>query len=543
VVPTILAALLIAQQPATPAAASADAVANAYYQFLQARTLEGENDISGAIDSYRQAIALLPDSAVLRIELASLYARQGQIPDAEREVTTALVSEPGNREAHRLLGGIQASTIEGQPPDATDAALLASAIDHLRRGLGDGAIDNAVELLLGSLYLRQGDTTRAVERLERMLSGRPNYPPALRLLVKAHEAAGQSHEASDVLSTLANAAPDATEGAVRRADRLERGGRWADAANLWSEIVASDPGGAIYRPRHAAALAAAGNVSDARSVLRVATRELPKSVRAWYMVALIEGQAGNAGAVDDAVARIREIDPNDGRGPLAAARARAARNDARGVVQLLAPRVERPHPTDISSGLIVEMASVLRSAYDSLEQPGRAVEALETAREHVPGNEQLLFSLGAAYESNRRFDHAERAFRELIAANDLHAPALNYLGYMLADRGQKLPEAVDLIKRALSIDENNPAYLDSLGWAYFRLGQFDDAREPLERAARALPKVSVINDHLGDLYVQLKRYDDAIAAFERALAGDRDGLDPAAVEKKRNRARQLAGKS
>src|SRR5690606_37184533 len=113
----------------------------------------------------------------------------------------------------------------------------------------------------------------------------------------------------------------------------------------------------------------------------------------------------------------------------------------------------------------------------------------------------LMFALASAYEENRRYDRAERTFRELIAANDAHAPALNYLGYMLAERGRKLEEALSFIERALAIDENNPAYLDSLGWAYFRLGRFDEAREPLERAAKALPNVSVINDHLGDLYL------------------------------------------
>ena len=114
---------------------------------------------------------------------------------------------------------------------------------------------------------------------------------------------------------------------------------------------------------------------------------------------------------------------------------------------------------------------------------------------------------------------------------------------MLADRGQKLPEALGFIKRALAIDEDNPAYLDSLGWVYYRMGEFDNARAPLERAARQLPKVSVINEHLGDLYLQLKRYADAATAFDRALSGDRDGIDAAALEKKRDRARVLAGQS
>jgi tetratricopeptide (TPR) repeat protein len=308
-------------------------------------------------------------------------------------------------------------------------------------------------------------------------------------------------------------------------------------------VVAADPGATIYRTRQAAALVASGNVADARSVLRVATRELPKSLSAWYLLALVEGQAGELAAADEAVRRMTAIDPTDGRAPLAAARARMSAGRMREAVDILTARIERPHPSDVRSGILVEMAGVLRQAHERLNEPGRALDALESARKHMPANEQLLFSLGAAYEEHRRYDRAERAFRELIAANATHAPALNYLGYMLADRGEKLPEAVDLIQRALAVDEDNPAYLDSLGWAYYRLGEFERARDPLERAARALPKVSVINDHLGDLYVQLRRYTDAVAAFERALSGDRDGVDAAAVERKRNRARELAGKS
>jgi tetratricopeptide (TPR) repeat protein len=541
-----LTLLVPAQQAAPASPPSADTVGRAYYHFLQARTLEGDNDISGAIDNYRQAIALLPGAATLRVELARLHERQNQPAAAEREVRAALESEPDHRGAHLLLGRIQASQLEAQPFATADASLLASAIDHLDRGLDGAPVDGETErswLHLINLYIRQGNTANAVARAERVLDMLPDYPPGLRLLAKAHEAAGHDEDAAKVLSMLASIRPDGVESAIREADRLERTGRWAEAAAYWSQIVAADPGATIYRPRQAAALAASGNLADARAVLRVAARELPRSVRTWYLSALIEGQAGDAAAVEEAVGRIRAIDPSDGRAPLALARARAAQGDERGVIEVLAPRVERPHATDITSGIIVEMATVLRAAYDELDQAGRGIEALEDARRHVPKNEQLLFTLAAAYETNRRYDHAERTFRELIAANGTHAPALNYLGYMLADRGDKLPEALAFIQRALAIDEDNPAYLDSLGWAYYRLGQFEEAREPLERAARALPKVSVINDHLGDLYVQLKRYGDAAAAFERALAGDRDGVDAQLLERKRDRARELAGKS
>jgi tetratricopeptide (TPR) repeat protein len=541
----LIVSAVLGLQVAPPARPSAEDVGRAYYLFLQARIADGENDISGAIDSYRQAIALLPDSTTMRLDLAELYLRQNQMDEAEREVRAALTTDPANRAAHRLLGGIQGAVVERMPAGSSGDSTVAEAISHLERSL-DGAVDRYAEYLLNSLYIRQGESTRAIDRLKTLLKGAPEDPAALRLLVKAYEATGQGIDADKTLATLAELQPDAldpVETRVRQIDRLERAGRWADAAVAWSEVVSVEPGCTIYRPRQAAALANSGSVSDARTVLGAATRELPKSLAAWYLLALVEGQAGNLAAADAAIARMTAIDPADGRAPLAAGRARAAAGNYRAVVDVLAPRFARPQTRDVESGIFVEMAGELSSAYTRLGQPGRAVDVYEAARKRAPENQQLLFSLAAAYEGDRKYDRAERAFREIIQANDAHAPALNYLGYMLADRGEKLPEALGFIKRALAIDDDNPAYLDSLGWAYYRLGEFDNARAPLERAARQLPKVSVISEHLGDLYLQLKRYADAAAAFDQALSGDRDGIDAAALEKKRARARDLAGKS
>jgi Flp pilus assembly protein TadD len=132
---------------------------------------------------------------------------------------------------------------------------------------------------------------------------------------------------------------------------------------------------------------------------------------------------------------------------------------------------------------------------------------------------------------------AERTLRELIAHDADDANALNSLGYMLAERGERLDEAVELLKRALKIEPDNPSYLDSLGWAYFQQGRLDLADEPLTRAAERLTESSVVQDHLGDLRFKQQRFGDAAAAWERALAGDGQSIDREAIEKKLREAR------
>lgn len=540
--PAVLLLALLAMQGPTPNRLASEDLGRVYYLYLQGRSLEGANDLPAALDSLRQASTLLPGNAEIHAALAELYVGQGQLGEARREAVAALAADPDNRLAHRLLGGLQADTIE-RTPDSS-GALVAEAIAHLQRALSDGASDPSAELALSSLYLRHNEPQKSITAVNDFLSRHPDYAPALRLLIRAYQATGQTSEAMKTRLALARARPDAIEMGVAQLNQLERAGRWEEAARGWTDVVGSDPGGAIYRTRLAGALANSGDLDAARQALQLATREAPRDVGTWYFLSIVEGRAGNPAAAEDAAGRITQIDPNDGRGPLALAGARAGREDYRGAVQALNARVAAPTSEDLASGLYAQMVAELSGAYTKMGQRKRAIEVLDAARRRQPENQQFLFTLAANYEQDKQFDQAERVFRDLIAANAKHAGALNYLGYMLAERGQKLPEAVTLIQRALTIEQDNPSYLDSLGWAYFKMGQYDAARQPLERAAKAMPKSSVVNEHLGDLYLQMQRYDEAAAAFGRALDGDRDGIDVSAITKKRDRARGLAtGKS
>jgi Flp pilus assembly protein TadD len=97
---------------------------------------------------------------------------------------------------------------------------------------------------------------------------------------------------------------------------------------------------------------------------------------------------------------------------------------------------------------------------------------------------------------------------------------MNYLGYMWADQGVNLEQALALIERAVALQPDNGAYADSLGWAQYRLGRFSEARESLERAAELTPDNATIHDHLGDAYLALGDVERARAAYERALELD-----------------------
>jgi tetratricopeptide (TPR) repeat protein len=184
----------------------------------------------------------------------------------------------------------------------------------------------------------------------------------------------------------------------------------------------------------------------------------------------------------------------------------------------------------------------LAQGYVDANRGAEAVKLLEQAQAKFPSETSIGFELGAVFDKQKRFADAEAAFRQVLAREPDNAQALNYLGYMLADRGERLDESVGYLKRALEIDPDNGSYLDSLGWAYYKGNKLDLASDPLKRAAEQLKTNSVIQDHYGELLFKMGRYDDAIAAWTRALAGDGDSIDRAGIDRKIRLAHQKLGK-
>src|SRR5262245_3814955 len=172
-----------------------------------------------------------------------------------------------------------------------------------------------------------------------------------------------------------------------------------------------------------------------------------------------------------------------------------------------------------------------RALFDSGDRSG-GIAVLESAVKSFPKDTATIFALADIYADAGRSTDAEKMLRQVLAAEPGNANALNYLGYMLANRGEQLDEAIRLVRRALDAEPDNGAYLDSLGWAHFRKGDLDEAEKYLGAAAAKLPENSEIQDHLGDLYAKKGRLADAIAAWTRALSGDGQDVQRDAIEKK-----------
>lgn len=497
----------------------------------------------------------------IELGLARLYTRAGRLDEATR-LLHALVEREPMPEAWLLLA--QAHTAGGR-------------IDEAVRALEEGAaLHPRLLMALADLLERHQRWPEAASAYERAVAEHPHIADikvrwAGALLNVAGEASAS--RARTILEEVTRAEPGDERALYLLSQAQRRSRDFAAAEATARRVVALDPGG-LWGPY------ALAQVHEDRHDYRGVVNALRDVVAAWqpsgesparHGLALLmrlgfaHMQLGEHEAAIDVFERARSLPGADSSFDLYLAQAylggrrfeearrtveplAASNPDDLRLSQITARAVHGLGQTDEAVALLeravasspsepagyVSLAALLADA----ERYDEAVGVLEDADRRFPGNVSVLFQRGTTFERAQDPARAEEAFRAVLAADPSHAGALNYLGYMLADRGERLDEAVELIERALADDPENASYLDSLGWAYFRQRRIERALDYLGRAAEKLPSNSVVQDHYGDALAAAGRHGEAIAAWERALAGDRDDVDVGTIEQKLQRARE-----
>ena len=165
-----------------------------------------------------------------------------------------------------------------------------------------------------------------------------------------------------------------------------------------------------------------------------------------------------------------------------------------------------------------------------------AIEAYSTAIELANLKKQprwsIYFYRGILYEKQRKFLKMESDFRAALKLSPNQPDVLNFLGYSLVEQREKLPEALQMIKMAVSEKPKSGYIIDSLGWIYYRLAKYQEAVGPLERAVELLPVDPIVNDHLGDVYWKVGRQREAKFQWKRSLSFFPSELDAKRIRQK-----------
>ena len=262
----------------------------------------------------------------------------------------------------------------------------------------------------------------------------------------------------------------------------------------------------------------------ALAYLRLVIRLDPHRDEAWVMVGDLM-QASN----DIEAARVAYSHPKPGSTEFSTAQAKLAWTYQSNDDKVTALKLARAAAVSGNTDARVTLADLLRSN----EQYAEAVQVLDglIAEQKTP-DWRLLYSRGVAYERLNRWPEGQADLQAALKARPEEPELLNYLGYSWIDRGEHLAEARAMIEKAVASDPRSGAMVDSLGWAFYRMGEYKQAVEKLEEAVELQAGDPEINNHLGDAYWKVGRHDEAQFQWRRVLTLKPDDKIKANVEGK-----------
>jgi len=181
--------------------------------------------------------------------------------------------------------------------------------------------------------------------------------------------------------------------------------------------------------------------------------------------------------------------------------------------------------------------ALLASVYHQQGKNDQGKEVFRLGLAAFPGDANLMFEYGIFLDSTGDHEAALAKMEEVLKIEPDHAVALNFLGYTWADHGVNLDKALEYIQRAVTLRPEDGFIRDSLGWVFFKMGQFERARQELEAALALAPDDPTLNEHLGDALRAVGATEKARGQYERALAlfGEKESK-----EKVRNKIKELA---
>jgi tetratricopeptide (TPR) repeat protein len=539
-----------------------------------------QNVLKLAIEQYEQIIKIEPDNVDNHLLLGRLYRLNNDLQKAEGEFKTAVKLEPDSEEAVTTLAYLyneegdtaRAGEVLSSIPDASRSAKLYSALGYTYEQQKQyknsiNAYRKAIELDRENLdairglaqnLTNDGQTDAALEQYKIIADANPEDAQTYLRMAEIYRKSGKFDLALESLKKAGSMVQDSVEVPYNMAAVYQAQGRYDEAIQLLQDLVKKTEKAdnsytqpeknnrAVFLERLGTIYRDNNNDPQAIETFRkMLTLGDENAERGYQQIIDTYREAKQWQQATDAAKEAVQKLPNDRSLKMvyAAQLADMGQPDA-GLQQVKSLLKGTPEDRDVYI--------TLSQMYSRLKRWPEAEEALDKAEQLSTKDEDkqyIYFLRGSTFERQKKYEQAEEMFRKVLAGDPQNASALNYLGYMLADRGAKLDEALGLIKKAVDLDPTNGAYLDSLGWAYFKLGKFEPAEDTLIKASQRIGTDPTVQDHLGDLYQKTGRLKLAAAHWERALsewnrtvAAEVDQTDVARVQKKLESAKMKLAK-
>ncbi len=519
----------------------------AYYYFLLGSRAEYEQNLEEALEMYRKAVVCDPTAEYINEKIPILLIRLGKLDEAEQWLKSFVADHPNENTQRILLADINIHN--GNIPEAIRLYHEARIHDP----------DNETLLLrLGLLYGQQKEYKRAEEIFTSLLEKNKKSYFANLYLARVfnqtgdYEKAAQSYEAALSLNW-------SQELVLEMADFYSQYKKFDKSLLLYQSILAQNKKDeqaslglvqtylSMNREKEAFAELArlktftkhpgqidiieskiylnTGNPARAEKLL-LSILKKRKSDQAEYLLAIAYFDQKKS---EKALKILKSISPgSDQYEDSLFLQLRILRNTKK-IDQALA----------LLQNIVADQSTrkpifymLLSSLYQEKSDAQQAVNILEEAIGLYPNNEQLFFELAILFEKTGKHNQAMAAMEKVLKIDPDHPEALNFIGYSWADENKNLDMALDYIKRAIAKRPNNGFIRDSLGWVYFRLGDYKRAIEELQKAVSIEPKDPHIIEHLGDVFAAVGQKNKAIDAYTKALDLSKQDSDKDILRKK-----------
>lgn len=485
-----------------------------------------------AVEVLRDLVTRLPNQRMAYALLVEALLRSGKEKEAESALQDILSIDPGSLEARLTLVDLASQrgdhkaaleTLRSAPEEVREEPRLRRKVAwelYLSGDLdgavaaADGVLGNtaaaagpdgeSMRLLKGLIFSAQGRTEESIALLDKIRQADPDNVPLAVTVAHLFQRAGRKGEAAAILGKLADDLARDKKAKEEQEVRLE-------LAQVWFSAKEWDRVGQAVAPLLAAEGPDAEGVRGQALLLQV---DALAAAKRWDdALALLDQKGGRTG--------------QSGQRP-------SALETRRAEILLRAGREAegRKRLEELAAGGDTGANLAAAQSFQRVDRYADSIPILERLVSRQPESAVGHYLLGAAFEHTGKRSQAVAELRRVLQIDpDFHA-ALNYLGYTLAEARENLDEALSLVQRAVALEPDNGAYVDSLGWTYYQLGRNEQARGYLERAARLEPADATLQEHLGDVYVALGQNDRAREAYHRALELGDDNAEAAKVRHK-----------
>lgn len=503
-----------------------------------------------ALEHLRAAFKANPDDLSTGVTISQLLVSFGKPAEAEKVLAQLLERAPDQRAINYNYAQVLTKLGRGN-----------ESKQYLERAvLVDPTFGPAVLQLL-DLYQKENEWAKAAELLQPLIDEDPINLDLQRQQAFFWLRAGNAEKAKASFKALSEADPKDTRALFYLAEAMSDLEQYAEADKIYRKLLEQTPNDLEVVSSFGLSQVGQHNYAEAaKTFLSLLTmKDVPDNLIALAktQLALVALQQEK---YDEALLRAKEVllfrdKPNAQAVSIALDALRKQKKYAEGVA-LLQPLVDKFASDPFLNARYVEMLSRsgetekaqlaaatqakfgVRNAVAAAEafiQAGEYKAAIALLTEQLkskPEELDLQFELGSAYERSGDDKAAEKAFLAILGKNPEHAATLNYLGYMWAENGVNLERAAEMLTRAVSQEPRNGAYIDSLGWVYFRQGKLDLAEKYLTDATHLLPRDATVHEHLGDVFAKRGDLTRALSLYRAAL-----GLDPEAKDEEKLRSK------